>query len=136
MTTTRQMSQTELDELIADEFGVNADYVSVLLGQFEQNPASVDEEWREYFDELLGKDATAPGDGARQSGARQYVQKQWLLPTSLRPPPKPAASEREQQTTAPRSRSSSARSTDSTGSAVAAAPLKPQASRGGCDCGA
>ncbi|HEX5734930.1 MAG TPA: multifunctional oxoglutarate decarboxylase/oxoglutarate dehydrogenase thiamine pyrophosphate-binding subunit/dihydrolipoyllysine-residue succinyltransferase subunit [Blastocatellia bacterium] len=66
MTTTRRMSQTELDQLIADEFGVNADYVSVLLGQFEQNPASVDEEWREYFNELLGKDATADG-GARQS---------------------------------------------------------------------
>ncbi len=65
MTTTRRMSQTELDQLIADEFGVNADYVSVLLSQFEQNPASVDEEWREYFNELLGKGATGDGDAAR-----------------------------------------------------------------------
>src|SRR5687767_11761801 len=67
MTTTRQMSQTELDQLIADEFGVNADYVSVLLHQFEQNPASVDEEWREYFNELLGKDRPDDGDAARRA---------------------------------------------------------------------
>ena len=100
MTTTRRMSQTELDQLIADEFGVNADYVSVLLGQFEQNPASVDEEWREYFNELLGKDATAPGDGAQQTTESPVA--------ADKPSPAAeavAASEREQQTTAPAAQS-------------------------------
>jgi hypothetical protein len=47
------ISQAERDQLIADEFGVNADYVSDLLSQFERDPSSVDEEWRSFFDELL-----------------------------------------------------------------------------------
>lgn len=53
MTTTKRISQPELDQLIADEFGVNADYVSELLSQFERDRSSVDEEWRSLFDELL-----------------------------------------------------------------------------------
>ncbi|HXU35766.1 MAG TPA: multifunctional oxoglutarate decarboxylase/oxoglutarate dehydrogenase thiamine pyrophosphate-binding subunit/dihydrolipoyllysine-residue succinyltransferase subunit [Blastocatellia bacterium] len=51
MTTT--MSKARADQLIADEFGVNADYVSELLAQFERDPSSVDEEWRAVFEELL-----------------------------------------------------------------------------------
>ena len=51
MTTT--LSKARADQLIADEFGVNADYVSELLSQFERDPSSVDEEWRSVFDELL-----------------------------------------------------------------------------------
>ena len=59
MTTTRRMSEAQLDQLIADEFGVNADYVSELLRQFELNPAAVDQEWSAYFSELLvGNGAT------------------------------------------------------------------------------
>ena len=58
MTTNNQFTQPELDQLIADEFGANASYVSELLRQFEQNPVSVDEEWRAYFDEMLGKPAS------------------------------------------------------------------------------
>lgn len=52
--TISQINQSELDRIIADEFGVNADYVSELLKQFDRNPASVDAEWRSYFEELLG----------------------------------------------------------------------------------
>src|SRR5437773_1102807 len=51
MTTTT--TKMRADQLIADEFGVNADYVSELLEQFERDPSSVDEEWRSVFDELL-----------------------------------------------------------------------------------
>jgi len=43
----------EIDNLIADEFGVNADYVSELLAKFERDRSSVDDDWRSYFDELL-----------------------------------------------------------------------------------
>ncbi|MEK6321480.1 MAG: multifunctional oxoglutarate decarboxylase/oxoglutarate dehydrogenase thiamine pyrophosphate-binding subunit/dihydrolipoyllysine-residue succinyltransferase subunit [Acidobacteriota bacterium] len=50
---TRQASHAEIDQLIADEFGVNADYVSGLLLQFERDRSSVDEEWRSFFEELL-----------------------------------------------------------------------------------
>ena len=53
MTTSRQMTEAELDQLIADEFGVNADYVSELFSQFERDRSSVDEEWRSVFDELV-----------------------------------------------------------------------------------
>src|SRR6266705_2570567 len=57
---TREASQAEIDQLIADEFGVNADYVSELLAQFERDRSSVDDEWRSFFEELLsnGSDAT------------------------------------------------------------------------------
>ncbi|HKP85489.1 MAG TPA: multifunctional oxoglutarate decarboxylase/oxoglutarate dehydrogenase thiamine pyrophosphate-binding subunit/dihydrolipoyllysine-residue succinyltransferase subunit [Blastocatellia bacterium] len=67
MTTTMQINQAELDQLIADEFGVNADYVSELLLQFKRNPASVDAEWRSYFDELLG-DGQPAGNVAASTG--------------------------------------------------------------------
>ena len=50
---TNEAGQAEIDQLIADEFGVNADYVSELLVQFERDRSSVDDEWRSFFDELL-----------------------------------------------------------------------------------
>ena len=50
---TRPITQSERDRLIADEFGVNADYVGDLLQQFERDPSSVDDQWRSLFDELL-----------------------------------------------------------------------------------
>src|SRR4051794_18314128 len=72
MTTTRQMTEAELGELIAEEFGVNADYVSELLLQYSRNPHSVDEEWRGYFAELLSNGHLAgepAGNGAAKSAA-------------------------------------------------------------------
>ncbi len=54
MTTTRQMTQAEIDQTIAAEFGVNADYVLELLRQFQSHPASVGEEWSTYFTGLIG----------------------------------------------------------------------------------
>ncbi|HJQ24525.1 MAG TPA: multifunctional oxoglutarate decarboxylase/oxoglutarate dehydrogenase thiamine pyrophosphate-binding subunit/dihydrolipoyllysine-residue succinyltransferase subunit [Blastocatellia bacterium] len=69
MTTTRQMSEAELDELIAEEFGVNADYVSELLLQYTRNPHSVDEEWRGYFAELLSN-GQVPGEHAGNGAAK------------------------------------------------------------------
>ena len=74
---TRPITQSERDQLIADEFGVNADYVGELLQQFERDPSSVDDQWRSLFDELLRngrvvterdtraapEDRTCPSDG-------------------------------------------------------------------------
>src|SRR6266568_3257121 len=56
------MSTNQVEQLIADEFGVNADYVSELLSQFERDRSSVDEDWRSLFDELLenGRVVTEP----------------------------------------------------------------------------
>src|SRR3954454_20520284 len=70
MTTTRQMTEAELGELIAEEFGVNADYVSELLLQYTRNPHSVDEEWRGYFAELLSN-GQLPTDHASNGSAAQ-----------------------------------------------------------------
>ncbi|HEU0185633.1 MAG TPA: multifunctional oxoglutarate decarboxylase/oxoglutarate dehydrogenase thiamine pyrophosphate-binding subunit/dihydrolipoyllysine-residue succinyltransferase subunit [Blastocatellia bacterium] len=46
----------EIASRIADDFGANATYVEDLLRQFQHNPKSVDEEWGEYFESLLGGD--------------------------------------------------------------------------------
>src|SRR5689334_19185270 len=70
MTTTRQMTEAELDELIAEEFGVNADYVSELLLQYTRNPHSVDEEWRGYFAELLSNGNPSTDHAGNGSAAR------------------------------------------------------------------
>src|SRR5215471_10867959 len=44
----------EISSRIADDFGANATYVEDLLRQFQHNPKSVDEEWGEYFESLVG----------------------------------------------------------------------------------
>jgi 2-oxoglutarate decarboxylase len=62
MKTIVQTERARLDQLIADEFGVNADYVSELLSQFILDSSSVDEEWREYFDEIIGDHGTEHGE--------------------------------------------------------------------------
>jgi 2-oxoglutarate decarboxylase len=46
-------NNTNLSELIAENFGANASYVEGLLSRFRADRASVDESWQEYFDELL-----------------------------------------------------------------------------------
>ena len=58
---------TDVSEMIAEEFGANAEYVQGLLERFRTNPDLVDDSWRSYFRELLG-DGTgvtqASGNGA------------------------------------------------------------------------
>src|ERR1700733_9526316 len=64
MSTNDQIDRPRLDQLIEDEFGVNADYVGELFQQFESDPGSVDEEWRAFFKEILANgSAAADGDG-------------------------------------------------------------------------
>jgi 2-oxoglutarate dehydrogenase E1 component len=46
--------QSDLSEVIAEEFGPNATYVEGLLNRFRSNPELVDDSWRSYFSELLG----------------------------------------------------------------------------------
>src|ERR1700742_1814292 len=89
MTTTRQTPEAELDELIAEEFGVNADYVSELLLQNANNPQSVDEEWRGYFAELLSDrngNGSAPAAGPAGNGAAKTA------PAQAEPAAAPAGS--------------------------------------------
>jgi 2-oxoglutarate decarboxylase len=62
MTMSNQITQTDIEQLIADEFGVNADYVISLFQQFKQNPVSIGDEWQGYFHELSGN-----GNGQAQT---------------------------------------------------------------------
>jgi len=62
--TTTEAKQLEIEQLIADEFGVNADYVCALLAQFQRDRSSVDDDWRAFFDELLSSQDGASGAGA------------------------------------------------------------------------
>src|SRR5437764_8967497 len=51
--------QSDLSELIAENFGANATYVETLLARFRSDPSLVDESWRTYFEELLGETAAS-----------------------------------------------------------------------------
>ncbi len=55
-----EQKQTDLSEMIADEFGPNASYVEGLLNRFRSNPDLVDDSWRSYFSELLGDGTISP----------------------------------------------------------------------------
>jgi 2-oxoglutarate dehydrogenase E1 component len=47
-------AENEISSILENEFGANATYVAELLRQYQSNPASVDDEWGEYFHSLLG----------------------------------------------------------------------------------
>ncbi len=79
-----QQNKTDLSEMIAEEFGANAEYVQALLERFRSNPELVDDSWRSYFAELLGdgagldarsgngaKVAVVPADGDARVAAKQ-----------------------------------------------------------------
>src|SRR5215211_6729320 len=55
----KQIMQTDIEQLIENEFGVNADYVLALFQQFKQHPASVGEEWLGYFNDLSNNGGVA-----------------------------------------------------------------------------
>ena len=109
---TRPITQTERDQLIADEFGVNADYVGELLQQFERDPSSVDDQWRSLFDELLRngrvvtdatpqetrEDRNLPHDGRASSSGVTQTAYDW---SSKAATPSPVAVPRIQQSAAP-----------------------------------
>src|SRR5262245_40459079 len=61
----------EIASRIADEFGANATYVEDLLRQFQHNPNSVDEEWGDYFQSLLGGDGSVKVESRRDAATIQ-----------------------------------------------------------------
>jgi 2-oxoglutarate decarboxylase len=60
------IGKAELDQIIEEEFGVNASYVAGLWQQYDQNPQSVDDEWRSFFEELLGGNGNTTGSSSYQ----------------------------------------------------------------------
>ena len=68
----QEQTKTELSELIAENFGANANYVESLLARFRSDPSLVDESWRPYFEELLGNGQ--PAETAVQTPAKPVAQ--------------------------------------------------------------
>src|ERR1041384_8244768 len=62
-----QQNKTDLSEMIAEEFGANAEYVQTLLERFRSNPNLVDDSWQSYFTSLIGDGAASQpsGNGAK-----------------------------------------------------------------------
>ena len=58
MKTDPPVTGDEMEQLLFDEFGVNARYVVDMLQRFEMDPLSVDEDWRNYFADFLHRDAS------------------------------------------------------------------------------
>lgn len=63
-----QQSRTDFSEMIAEEFGANAEYVQGLLERFRTNPDLVDDSWRSYFNEILGDGAPEVPAAVQTSG--------------------------------------------------------------------
>ncbi len=59
----------EITGIIANDFGANATYVEDLLRQFQHNPNSVDEEWSDYFQTLLGDAGSVKVESGTANGA-------------------------------------------------------------------
>ena len=106
MSTDPTRVQSDLSEVIAENFGANATYVETLLARFRSDPSLVDESWRAYFEELLGngwaKPSTEPAVVAQKKEARpaaaQAVPGDGNHPAaaatkSALPPPKPIESQ-------------------------------------------
>jgi 2-oxoglutarate dehydrogenase E1 component len=62
---TEEQTNSNLSEVIAENFGANATYVEGLLARWQSDPSLVDESWRAYFEELVGPN----GDRAPVSAA-------------------------------------------------------------------
>src|SRR5262245_33798683 len=79
----------EIASRIADDFGANATYVEDLLRQFQHNPNSVDEEWADYFQSLLGGDGSVKAESRRDAATAQVAAER-PTPAAAAPAPQPA----------------------------------------------
>ncbi len=80
---TKAMNEVEVSEILAREFGANADYVGQILERYVNDPRSVDDEWRVYFEKTIG---VAPAPSA--PAPAQVVA---ATPVAAKPTPAPAA---------------------------------------------
>ena len=80
---------TEIASRIADDFGANATYVEDLLRQFQHNPKSVDEEWGDYFQSLLGGDGSVKVESQRDAVTAQVAAER-PAPATAAPAAQPA----------------------------------------------
>ena len=69
---TKTLSEVEVSDVLAREFGANATYVEQIYERYLHDPAGVDPDWREYFEELVGTaepSAIAPAAEASRPAA-------------------------------------------------------------------
>ncbi|HKR59288.1 MAG TPA: multifunctional oxoglutarate decarboxylase/oxoglutarate dehydrogenase thiamine pyrophosphate-binding subunit/dihydrolipoyllysine-residue succinyltransferase subunit, partial [Pyrinomonadaceae bacterium] len=85
-------TQTDLSEVIAENFGANATYVESLLSRFRSNPELVDESWRAYFAELLGDGYEPASADGSENGRSAAAVVSTTEPAAPPPPSKPPAS--------------------------------------------
>lgn len=72
---------SNLSEIIAENFGANASYVEALLLRFRADRGSVDDSWQEYFDELLsGSNGSAGAEAAPAVTAAPPAEKKPATP--------------------------------------------------------
>ncbi len=83
----------EIAGRIADDFGANATYVEDLLRQFQHNPNSIDEEWGDYFQSLLGDDGSVKTESGTTNGAAAVQVRAEQPAAAATPRPAPAAAE-------------------------------------------
>ena len=80
----------EIASRIADEFGANATYVEDLLRQFQHNPNSVDEEWGDYFQSLLGDGSVKVESQRDAATAQEAAERPAVAAPAAQPAPAPA----------------------------------------------
>jgi 2-oxoglutarate dehydrogenase E1 component len=66
---------TNLSEFIQESFGANASYVEGLYERFKSDASSVDESWRDYFNDLLNGNAVQEAKSNGQSAASAQPEK-------------------------------------------------------------
>ncbi len=77
MRTDEAETRNEIDQRLFEEFGVNAKYVGDLLQRFRADSQSVDEDWRNYFDELLHHNGNVtPAGGPAAAAPETWVAKE------------------------------------------------------------
>ncbi len=91
-----QQKKIDVSEMIAEEFGANAEYVQTLLERFRSNPNLVDDSWQSYFTSLIGDGAASQpsGNGAKvtsvDSDGAAVVAKKQTAPVEKKSAPAPA----------------------------------------------
>ncbi len=63
------MSEINISEYIAENFGANASYVEGLLARYQADPNSVDESWRTFFGDMLNGSAGPEARPTEQTAA-------------------------------------------------------------------
>ncbi|MDD5543946.1 MAG: multifunctional oxoglutarate decarboxylase/oxoglutarate dehydrogenase thiamine pyrophosphate-binding subunit/dihydrolipoyllysine-residue succinyltransferase subunit [Acidobacteriia bacterium] len=69
MPTNQAVSREDLEQFLFAEFGVNSKYVADLLQAFLLDSASVDSEWRQFFQDLMTRESNLAGLAAAVDSA-------------------------------------------------------------------